>query len=153
MSYVGENDVLVGGKTLKANYDQVLANCVALAAANPRIPIGGYFSDVYINTSYEELFGVVHVKIDGTNLAGLTVRLVFMAKTLSGTGYVKLYKITPTAGDVASSETTWTNTTADRKESSALTLTTGVNEYKLLVKSSVAAAMPQIWNAALSITG
>lgn len=151
MSYVGDNNAAVGDKTLKSQYDQLLANAEALKDANPRLPLGGVFSDVYTNTGYEELFGVVHVEIDGTNLGGLTVRLVCMGKVVAGTGFIKLFNIT-LAADVASSETTIINTTADRKESSAITLATGINEYKVLVKVASATDYLQVWNAVLSIT-
>ncbi len=151
MSFVEDNLVAVGDKTLKSQYDQLLANAAALKDANPRVPLGGLFQDIYTNTGYQELFGVVHAEIDGTNLSGLTVNLVCMGKVVAGTGYIKLYKITATPGDVAGSETTFTNTTANRIVSSALTLTSGVNEYKALVRVAGATNYAQIWNAVISI--
>lgn len=151
MAYNEDNLVVVGSKTLKANYDQVLANANALRDANPRLPLGGLYPDVYTNTGYTDLFGPVHLPIDGTNLSGFTVKIVCMARVVAGTGYIKLYNIT-LAADVASSETSFTNTSADKIESSAITLAAGTNEYKLLVKGVAATDLVHVWDAVLSFT-
>lgn len=148
MAYEDTNPVSDDNATKTDDYDVVFDNGEALREARGHIPLGGS-NFVYTNTSFADLEYPVHIEIDGTNLGGnFTWQLHFMCKVVAGTGSIKLYNITDT-GDVASSETTFTNTDADRIESSAITLASGVKEYKVMVKGAAATDLVQVWGIAL----
>jgi hypothetical protein len=140
--------VTVDNATKADDYDVVFDNCEALRECPGHIPLGGS-EYVYTNTTYSDLEYPVHIKIDGTNQGGdFTYQIHFMGKVAAGTGYLKLYNITDT-GDVAGSEKTFTNNTADRIESATITLASGVKEYKVMVKGAAATDLVQVWGIAL----
>jgi hypothetical protein len=128
--------------------DEVGDSTVALKESRSALILGGDPNAAVDDTSFVDVPGAVHFEVDGTNLSGVTVQCHFQCICESGTGTFRLYNIT-TAAEVASSQKTFVNTTADRAETSNLTLTTGVNEYKAQVKGSVAACLPRIWGAAI----
>jgi hypothetical protein len=136
MPYEDTNPVTVDNATKADDYDVVFDNCEALRECPGHIPLGGS-EYVYTNTTYSDLEYPVHIKIDGTNQGGdFTYQIHFMGKVAAGTGYLKLYNITDT-GDVAGSEKTFTNNTADRIES------------KVMVKGAAATDLVQVWGIAL----
>ncbi len=148
MAIVTANPWTVDEALKKDDLDKTFNNTIALIEARGFIPLGGS-EYVYTNTSYSDLEYPVHAYIDGTNLGSQMVWEVhFMCKVVAGTGSLKLYNITD-AGDVASSEKTFTNTTADRIVSSPITLATGLKEYKAMVKGAAATDLVQVWNIAL----
>jgi hypothetical protein len=151
MAFDTTNPVSEDNATKADDYDVVFDNTIALKEGRNALTLGGDPHAAVTDTSFVDVPGAVHFEIDGTNLSGLTVAAHFQCVCESGTGTFRLYNVT-TAGAVASSEKTFTNNTSDRAETSTLTLTTGVNEYKAQVKGSVAACLPRIWGAAIVIT-
>jgi hypothetical protein len=148
MAFVEANPYTVDEATKKDDHDKTHNNTVSLKEARRALTLGGDFTAAVTDTSFVDIPGVAHFEIDGTNLSGLTVECHFMCVVESGTGTFRLWNVT-TAAEVASSQKTFTNTTSDRIETSTLTLTTGVNEYKAQVKGSVAACLPRVWGAAI----
>jgi len=148
MAFENTNPVTEDNATKADDYDVVFDNTLALLYRRSKLSLGGYGSEVYSNTTYQELFYPVDLRIDGTTLGGDMVwKIHFMCKVSSGaTGYVKLYNMTDTA-DVASSEVSFVNTAPFRRASSAITLATGLKSYEALVK--VASGTMQVWDIAL----
>lgn len=148
MAFNVTNPVSVGDATKKDHYDRVFDNVIAVKERRGELALGGSDSDAVSDTGFVDLPAGVHVEIDGTNLGGFTVEVHFMGRVLAGTGTIRLWNITA-AAEVSSSQKTFTNTSADRIVSSSLSLASGVNEYKLQVKGSAAADLPQVWGAKL----
>ena len=151
MSFVTANPWTVDEALKKDDLDKTFDNTIALKEGRSHISLseGNTANYVYTNTGYTDLEYPVHIEIDGTNLGGnLVWQVHFMCKRVAGTGYVKLYNITD-AGDVASSEKSFTNASADRIESSNITLASGVKEYKAMVKAAAATNLIQVWDIAL----
>jgi hypothetical protein len=150
MGFTASNPVTVDNATKKDDYDDVFDNTVALKETRSELLLGGDYNAAVDDTSFTDVPGAIHVEIDGTNFSGLTVEIHVMCLVAAGTGTFDLYNITD-AGAVASSETTFTNTTADRAESSTITLATASKEYKLRVKGAAAADLPRVWGAKIVI--
>ena len=150
MGFTASNPVTVDNATKKDDYDDVFDNTTALKETRSQLDLGGDYNAAVDDTSFVDIPGAIHVEIDGTNFSGLTVEVHVMCQVAASTGTFDLYNITDTAA-VASSETTFTNTNADRVESSSITLASGSKEYKCRVKGSAASTLPRIWGAKIVI--
>jgi hypothetical protein len=151
MAFETTNPVTVDNATKKDDYDVAFDNTIALQDRRGQLELGGDYLAEVTDASFVDIPGAVHAEVNGTNLgADLTVEVHFMCLVATGTGTVQLYNITDTAV-VASSTKTFTNATADRIETSAITLAPGLKEYKLQVKGSSTSDLPRVWGAKIVI--
>lgn len=152
MAFNTSNPVVVGAATKKEHYDRAFDNGVALKEARHSQDLGGddERSILTVNTSWEDVPGFVDAELDGTNLGGLTVEVHIMGRVSLGTGRFRLYNLT-TAAAVSGSETTFLETTATLKKSGAITLTTGLNTYRLQANISVSGQGAFVWGGKLVI--
>ncbi|MHC4745347.1 MAG: hypothetical protein ACYS8Z_25830 [Planctomycetota bacterium] len=150
MGFTTSNPVSEDNATKADDYDVVFDNTIALKERRGQLELGGDYTCAVDDTSFVDIPGVVHAQVDGSNFSGLTVECHFMCKVATGTGTFRLYNVTATA-EVASSQKTFTNSTADRIVTSALTLASASNEYKAQVKGATAADLPRIWDAQIVI--
>jgi hypothetical protein len=127
--------------------DEVGDSTEALKEARRHLVLGGDYEAVVSDTSFVPLPGYVAVRIDDTNLGGLTVEYEYMCYVQAGTGTVRLYNMTDTA-EVAGSQDTFTNTTIQR-QAQTVTLVSGEKLYRLEVKGAAAADLPCVWGAHL----
>lgn len=141
------NPVVVGGSTKKENYDRVFDNSVANKERRAVHHLGGAYEGVIVSATMVDIAGAVHVEVDGTNLGGHTVELHIMARVDAGTGTVELYNVTATAAMTPNIPVTATTYTF--LKSGAITLTTGVNVYK--VRAQRGTTEIQVYGAALVI--
>jgi len=152
MSWNATNPVTEDAATKADDYDRLWDDAMALADIQLERSFGGSRIIAYTDTSYVDAEASKHLLINGTNLGGLTVVFEFMCLVVTGTGYAQIYDVTA-AGALASSEVSFTNTSADRAASGSLTLPTANHEYKLQIKGSAAGALPRVWEARFAITG
>jgi hypothetical protein len=136
MAFNATNPVSVGDATKKSAYDRVFNNILALKEARLGHALGGDFQVSVADAAYTALPGFIVVEIDGTNLAGLIVEVHAMCRVVTGSGWFRLWNIT--AGiPIVGSETTFTETSATLKKTAALTLSTGIAQYRLEVRGTV----------------
>ncbi len=150
MPFSSSNPVIVGDATKKSHYDRSFNNGIALKEARLEHPLGGDFQVSVADTAYVPIPGFIVFEIDGTNLSGMTVELHAMCRAATGTGRYRLWNIT-TGAEVAGSETTFTETSATLKKSSGITLTAGVNTYRLEIRGNGATDFPLVYGAKLVI--
>ena len=147
------NPVSDDNATKTDDYDVVFDNTIALKEARRPLPLGGDLHAAVTDTDFVDVPGAVHVQVDGTKLGNdMVIEVHVQCQVAAGTGTFRLYNITDSNGGdeiVASSTTTFTNTSSDRVASSAITLAAGVKEYKLQVKGSASSTLPRIWGAAI----
>ena len=141
------NPVSVGDATKKRAYDRVFDNAVANKERRAVHHLGGAHEGVIVSATMVDLAGAVHVEIDGTNLGGHTVELHVMARVDAGTGTIELFNVTTSAAMTPNISVTATTYTF--LKSGAITLTTGVNVYK--VRAHKGTNEIQVYGAALVI--
>lgn len=151
-SYDGSDLVTSGEETKKEHFDQLLNNMIALAAIPRCHKLGGEYFQRFNTIPFEDVTDNYFAVVDGTEMAGFSVRLNIMCLVLTGTAYVRLYNESIGA-IVAGSTISFTNTSADRKQSLKLFLPSGANRYKLQIRTSTEAVDAGIWNACIMIGG
>jgi hypothetical protein len=148
MGLIRVNPVTAGFKARKTHYDNVFDNTIAIVEARHVHPLGGHFETQIIDTAFRVIPGPIFVEIDGTNVGNFISEVHVMCTVVTGTGTFQLYNKT-TPGAIASSITTFTNTSPALVKSPAIALASGVNVYELQVKGSTANDRPAIWGAKL----
>jgi hypothetical protein len=150
MSFNTSNPVTLGRATRKSHYDTVFDNTIALKETRGLVQqLGGVYTDRIDDTTLVPIPAATLARIDGTNLSGFTVEVLFIGYVETGTGEVRLYNFTTSS--FVSSLVTFTNTTAALFTISGITLTSGVNDYILYARGQTSAAQPTVYGARLVI--